>query len=258
MKYLFVYLATLLTTPYLFSNPNPFEDPDFYYEGIYGTGGYAQQFGPLLDPNEIHLIFEVGSRDAIDATRLGYYFHCPVYAFECHPAGLERCYRHIAKYPYVTIVPLACWNETKQIPFYPIVRSHEGTLPVNLGASSCFPNRADGPGNVHVQGDPITVQATRLDEWMVQNRIDQVDLICMDCEGATYHVLQGLGKSLEKVKYIIAEVFLIPNYHEDHLYTEIKQFLTDRGFYVHTEPPAHLGLSDVLFINGTLIPQKLE
>jgi FkbM family methyltransferase len=199
---------------------------------------------------KIRLVFEVGSRDALDAIFLGHFYKCPVYAFECHPQGLEICYHNVTNYPYVTVVPLACWNETKLVPFYPVIESHGSkSHPVNIGASSILVARKDGCDAHHIQGDSITVQAVRLDEWMIEHNIEQVDLLCMDTQGTTLQVLQGMGKFLEKVKYIITEVYLSPSFEGEALYPEISKFLTEKGFYVVMEPPGS-GFSDVVFING--------
>ncbi len=233
-----------------FIHPSPYEDKDLIYQPIWGPGNYLR-FAHLFDSNKIRLIIEIGSRDALDAIFLGHFYQCPVYAFECHPEGLKICYHNVKKYPYVTVVPFACWNATQRVPFYPIIESHGSkSHPVNIGASSLLMARKDSCDPHHIQGDPIYVQAIRLDEWMTENCIEEVDLLCMDAEGTTLQVLQGMGKFLEKVKYIITEVFESPAYVGEALYPEIRQFLTARGFRVVEEPRGY-GFSDVVFIKKT-------
>ncbi len=232
------------------SHRNPFGDQTLQYEPVYGIGDYLQ-YKDFLDSREIRLIFEIGSRDAIDAIRLGYTYQCPVFAFECHPHALKLCFQNVRNYPYVTVVPYACWNETKSLPFYPVVESHGGRYPVNIGASSLLVARKNGCDKEHVQGNPIAVQAVRLDEWMAQHRIASVDLVCMDCQGASLQVLQGMGSYLKTVKYLITEVYLKPSFEEEALFPEIKQMLEDQGFFLAQEPVGE-DFCDVLFINRNL------
>ncbi len=226
---------------------NPFQDREFIYEQVYGTGDYLQ-YASFIDPNEIHLILEIGSRDAIDAVRLGYYYKCPVYAFECNPEALKLCAHNAKNYPYVTLVPFACWNEKKMIPFYPVVQSHGGSLPVNIGGSSLLVARKDGADAHHIQGQPIMVQAVRVDEWMDENKIKDVDLICMDCQGATLQVLKGMGDRIKKIKYIITEVYLAPSFEGEALYPEIRMWLEQQGFELAREPGGG-AFCDLLFVN---------
>lgn len=243
--------SSFLAATHNFANvPNPYENKHLIYQPVYGPGNYLQ-YANYINSSDIKLIFEIGSRDAIDAIQLGYYYKCPVFAFECNPPALEISYHNIQDYPYVTMVPHACWNETKPLPFYPVILSHNGAYPVNIGASSLLVARKDGCDSHHIQGNPIIVQGVRLDEWMDEQQIGQVDLICMDTQGATLQVLQGLGKYLSKVKYIITEVYLSPSFVGEALYPEIKEWLEKRGFRVAQEP-AGGPFSDVLFINYSM------
>ncbi len=234
--------------------PDPRKDANLVFEPFYGTGNYLD-YAKYIDSKEIKIIFEIGSRDAIDAIQLGYYYNCPVYAFECNPKALEICQHNIKNYPYVTLVPLACWNETKVVSFYPVIQSLAGKKPVNIGASSLLVARKDGCDKHHVQGAPIKVQAVRLDEWLCAHSIEHIDLLCMDVQGATLQVLEGMGDYLKNIKYIITEVYLEPSFEGEYLYPEIKKYLQDKGFYVAREPPKS-SFSDVLFINNSMSNKK--
>jgi FkbM family methyltransferase len=234
--------------------PNPHLDDELIYQS-WGPGDYLQ-FAPYIDRESIRLVFEIGSRDALDAIFLGYHYHCPVFAFECNPEAIDICQKNVEKYPFVTIAPYACWNETKTVPFYPVVES-DGSLsnPINIGASSLLVAREDGCDKQHKQGFPIQVQAVRLDDWMKDAGIEVVDLICMDCQGATLQVLEGLGTYLDEVKYIITEVYLKPSFEEEFLYPEINAFLSSHGFTPYNEPSGNF--CDVLFINKrNTLPKK--
>ena len=38
-----------------------------------------------IDKNKVKTVFELGSRDLIDAIKLQKYFNCDVFLFECNP-----------------------------------------------------------------------------------------------------------------------------------------------------------------------------
>ena len=44
-----------------------------------------------IDKSAVQTIFELGSRDLLDAHKLQDYYDCLVYAFECNPDCLEIC-----------------------------------------------------------------------------------------------------------------------------------------------------------------------
>ncbi|MCE5316809.1 MAG: FkbM family methyltransferase [Parachlamydia sp.] len=251
MRLIPLIIAFLIMSYESFALPDPANDNDLVYDSFYGQGNYLQHAN-FIDPEKISLILEIGSRDAIDAIQLGHHYRCPVYAFECNPVALEICYQNTTCYPYVTVVPYACWNETREMSFYPVVQSHGGSLPVNIGASSLLIARQNGCDSHHAQGDPIIVHAVRLDEWLSDHFINKVDLICMDTQGATLQVLEGMGKYLNNVKYIITEVYLHPSFEGESLYPEIKKFLGDHYFYPVSDPPSDLSFCDLLFINSKI------
>ena len=53
-----------------------------------------------ININQINInnIFELGSRDLIDANKLQEFFNCKIYAFECNPDCLEICYDNLKKF----------------------------------------------------------------------------------------------------------------------------------------------------------------
>lgn len=229
----------------VFHRDDPYLDQDLIRD-FFGNGDYLK-WNRYIDPQKVHQIVEVGSRDAIDSILLGYYYQCPVIAFECNPEGLERCYKNVEKYPYVTVVPMACYSETKDLLFYPVKESNGGSIPTNIGGSSLFKVREGGPEKSHKQGPPISVHATRLDTYMEENGIQEIDLLCMDVQGATLEVLKGLGEKLHHVKYIITEVYFTPAWYGETLFPEIAKFLEGYGFAL--VPTAMNGpFCDVMFI----------
>jgi FkbM family methyltransferase len=208
--------------------------------------------GAYLDPSvtkqiareTVASILEVGSRDARDAIALSEYYKCHVYAFECNPECLAICKHNSSLTKNITIVEKAAWDQSGEIPFYPIF-AENGKIR-DPGSSSCF-QLTDKNLLRYSQGE-IMVPAIRLDEWMEGQHIDHFDLICMDTQGATLKILQGMGDKLKKTRYIVAECEVDFNYKEECLLPELQAFLGGLGF---TQVPTDLPW-DYLFVNKNL------
>lgn len=229
-------------TPYIDVPPshNLIRDP-------IGQGDYLNPlFIKYIDPAAISLVLEIGSRDCIDALDLSRFYKAHVYAFECNPQAIEICRHNIGTNPNITLVPFAAWNETTQLTFYPTIPGGELCV---IGTSSLFKFDPQGPvRNSQLQGE-VTVEAVRLDEWLASKEISKVDLVCIDAQGATLQVLQGLEGALPKIKYIIAEAEFQRFYLGEALYPEIVQYLSQHGFEMVTQINHHGLYADVLFIN---------
>lgn len=216
-----------------------------------GQGDYLNpNFTRWIDKNEISTILEIGSRDAIDALDLSNYYQAHVYAFECNPQAISICKHNIGSNPNISLVPLAAWNQTTTLPFFPVI---PGGAVVCIGASSLFQFDPNGPvHNTQLQGK-ITVPAVRLDEWLDQEGIETVDLLCIDAQGATLQIVQGLGDRLANIKYIIAEVEYVRYYLGEALHPEIDHYLRSHGFTPVAEVNPYGSYADILFIRNDLL-----
>ena len=56
------------------------------------------------------------------------------------------------------------------------------------------------------------VKAKKLDQIIKSNNIKIIDLVKIDTEGHELEVLQGMGKSIKKIRYILIE------FHNDEIY----------------------------------------
>jgi hypothetical protein len=76
----------------------------------------------------------------------------------------------------------------------------------------------------------VEVQGYRLDDYCVAAKIDRVDAIWMDVQGAELKVLQGAGARLADVQVIFTEAG-VEAYYEGHmLKPELDKFLASQGF----------------------------
>lgn len=212
-----------------------------------------QKFTSVIDKNEVSLILEVGSRDAVDAICLSEYYKARIYSFECSPEGIEVCKYNIGSNPNITLVPLAIWNKNTSISFFPIVTGKQDSL---IGLSSLLKIDSRGPIEDTQRQREITVQAVRLDDWLTKEKIDHVDLICIDVQGCTLQVLQGLGRKLANCKYIIAEVEHQGYYENQSLFPAVEAYLSENGFTLMTQchhEGMYKDVADALFVRNDLI-----
>ena len=100
-----------------------------------------------IDKNKVKTVFELGSRDLIDAIKLQQYFNCDVYSFECNPDCLTICKTNYDKLNEITkksinFIEFAVSTIDGYIKFYPFDLNKYN----NMGASSClkidFSNRS--------------------------------------------------------------------------------------------------------------------
>jgi FkbM family methyltransferase len=158
------------------------------------------RFTKKIKKSEVNTIVELGCFSGLDAVVLNRYYGKPVFTFECDDCRFEQILENIAPYPEVTLVPYGAWDETKQMTFY-----HSDFT----GASSFYEfdeeslakwNKLTVEELIEQQGirmHPLEVNAVRLDEWMQQEGIEQIDLLCIDIQGAALNALKGLGDHIE-------------------------------------------------------------
>lgn len=183
----------------------------------------------VLAPLRIQTIIELGGREGHDAIVLRNFYGATVHTFECNPDILPRCRALLSGKSDITLVESAAWDEDKPIPFYPVVETIDNHKRIdNPGASSCFLARSDYL-QLYKQKQ-ATVPALRLDSYCKSKGIEQIDLLCVDIQGAALKALLGLGAMLQKTRFIIAELESKPIYIGQNLFDEVDQFLQSQGF----------------------------
>jgi FkbM family methyltransferase len=187
-----------------------------------------------IDKTCVQTIFELGSRDLLDAHKLEGYYSCPVYAFECNPDCLEICdsVANTFENKNIHLVQKAVSLTDGPISFY----QFDTTKYDNMGASSMFKinfNNRDKDDPDYKRPSPqteIVVEGTRLDTFMGENRIDQVDMLCIDLQGYELAAIQSLGTRLKDVKYIITECSIQSTYDGGTTFVELEDYLINAGF----------------------------
>jgi len=185
-----------------------------------------------IEKSEVKIVFEVGGYDATDSLKIrDFYGADHVYCLECNPEAIKICRNTLSGQPNVTLIEKAAWDKTESIKFYRVVKSfYKGEEGRNIAASSCFRESGLYASTESYIQEEIEVCAVRLDDLCSDLSINNIDLICMDVQGAALHVLKGLGNLLSKVKYIITELEIIPIFEGESLLPEVVDYLCHRDF----------------------------
>ena len=168
-------------------------------------------------------ILDFGAHDLRDTLILAEAFpDAKIYAFEANPEYYSICVNNNRFPDRITVTHKAISNQNGTISFY--------LTPGNIGASSVLKPLDWIPWTNDKTVNEIIVEATRLDTWLEQNGIDQVDVVWMDAQGSELLCLQGMGSYLDKVKMLQTEVG-VQAYYEGHtLYPEVNAHLIQCGF----------------------------
>jgi FkbM family methyltransferase len=167
-------------------------------------------FKKNIDKNKIKIILELGSRDLVDAIKLQKYYNCKVYAFECNPDCLNICKVNYDKLDDVTkksinLIESAVSLDNGHVKFFPFDLEKYN----NMGASSMLKidftkrNKWDPDYNRPNPQKEIVVPSIRLDTFLTNIKINNIDLLCIDLQGYELNALLSLGEEIKNVKYII-------------------------------------------------------
>jgi FkbM family methyltransferase len=180
------------------------------------------------------IVFDVGANDGRTFNRLQELSpRAVVYAFEPTP---ELVYR----------IQAEKWNNSN----YLLVPHGVGDIPgprifnvaghADWGCSS-FLEFADDlqetwPGRDDFRvTHQLLVNVIRLDDFILQNRVSQIDFLHVDTQGTDLRVLRSLGDEAHRVRAGVIEVPLndeVMLYKDGHTREEVERFLGENGFCV--------------------------
>lgn len=201
-----------------------------------------------IDRKNINLIFELGSRDGIEAISLGnHYYNADVVSFECNPTTYHILQSNIKNYPKLSSYQYAVSDIDGIIDFYQSVHG-------NPGSSSIFKKTGQYDYIENLVQNKISVQSTTLSTFLDNYNKKDIDIIWADLQGAELKALNGMGEYLNKVKFIYTEIEYKPIYENQALYFEIKSFLESRNFFErHRDTVVENWWGDAIFVNKNLI-----
>jgi len=222
-----------------------------------------ESFLKHIDKSYIKTIFEIGAHNGWDTVQLlRFYSPDKIHAFECNPEAINLCqstYNQFDSSNVIKFNKLAIWINNGTTDFYPVEFSYHKHLNPdadpnkferNIGMSSCF--RESGIYGEKILQNHIIVDCVTLDSYCDSNCVDKIDLLCMDTQGAEFHILSSSPKILNKIKYIILEMNKIEVYSGQKVYDDVKTFLENNGFYMAEFVSQCDSFGDGLFINKNI------
>lgn len=187
----------------------------------YWTFDFIETISDYINFDDVKTIFDVGSRDAHQSVEFRNWFpKARIIAFEANPNQIELCV-DTAKNHNIEITPKAAGDTNGKTTFF--IASN------NVGASSLLKNANHPRTNMWPQREVI-VDMVRIDSWCKENKIDTIDLLWMDVQGAEKIVLEGCGDYLKNVRAICTEVEIAQMYKNSILKGDLDSYLLERGF----------------------------
>ena len=164
-------------------------------------------------------VVEIGSQNGWDAERLANTFDIlpyNVYIIEAHPGFYESIK---TRYPDFNVFNLAGSDKNGTVTFNAAKNFDDGR--------SSFKDRDIYDSDIFTK---VEVESVRMDKFIEDNKIKEIDILKIDVEGATYEVLEGFGDKLDIVKTIQLEAELAPLWPDAMLWDDIKLFLEKNNF----------------------------
>jgi len=137
----------------------------------------------------------------------------------------------------IKLIEEAIYIENKETVF----KSFDLSKYDNMGASSLLkidfsksrPQSDPDYNTGDVQKD-VVVQGLRLDTFCENEKIQQIDLLCMDLQEYELEALKSLGNKIKNVKYIISEASFNPTYENGNDFNDLHKYLVQHGFEYKT------------------------
>jgi len=191
----------------------------------------------------VNNVFEIGANYCQDAAGLQYMFQLPdsnVWAFEAHPdiVGEAR------KLYSFNIIHTAVSNKTGIINF--------NCVPLSKGDSGTSSIRESG---IYQYEKRVQVNCIRMEDFLKETDIKEVDFLKVDVEGCSYEVLEGFGTRLVDVKAIHVEHEHEPVWEGQKLFSDIECLLKANGF-VMVWFQRYNSQSDYFWVQGRYIKRK--
>jgi FkbM family methyltransferase len=217
--------------------------------GVSYTDVYSEQVR-LLQDRQVNTVFEVGAADGRDTLSYAALFpNARVFAFEPVPASFQKLKESTQQEQRICSINTALCNTV-------------GTAKFNLAewpdASSLFPANQTGStfdeynqSKAHIQ-----VQTETIDHYCQEHKIDNINLLKMDAQGAEFDILNGAESMLQKgrIDLIYTEVNFMEIYQGAKSYDAIAGYLRKYGFQLHnlygltTNQKGQLTWGDAIFV----------
>lgn len=185
-----------------------------------------------LSINNIKIVFEVGARYGDETIELQKTFsNSIIHSFECNPKTIDICKKKLSLTNEIFFNDFGLGDKEENLPFYSYIQNNDG--------ASSFLKRIDF-NKTQIQTGIIKIKT--LENYIRDNNIKKIDVLCIDVQGYELNVLKGAGDFIKKINYIIMEepkpiinTDYLPNgVHSKYINAPsskvIKEFMTKHNF----------------------------
>lgn len=201
-------------------------------------------------------ILDIGGCEGEETIRYSRLFPLSnIYVFEPLPLNINRIYKNLTKYNLknVAVLPVAVSNEIGVSKFYISSGKPDHILDDvdwdfgNKSSSLLLPKINNNPDWLFFD-EEILVDTITLESFFINNKINAIDFIHMDVQGAELKVLEGAKKIIKNIKAIWLEVSEIELYKNQPLRPDIEEFMKLNDFeLIKTKIEGQIG--DQFYIN---------
>ncbi len=150
-----------------------------------------------------------------------------IISFEPNPHAFEILSSKTANFDNIAVYNLALSDSSRMSPFYVCYGSSGSDVVFEHASSLLLPSSCM---KVHYQGPCINVECTVLDEWCSQNKIDHIDFMCLNLQGAELQALKSSPEILKNTTCIAVHTHFFPFRVGTTQYPALKSFLEHSGF----------------------------
>ena len=176
-------------------------------------------------------IFDIGAHHGETSLLYNTLFKEPtIYAFEPFLASFEKLKKNTSGFNNINIFNTAIGNISGQVDFH--VNNFSAT-------NSILPTHPDsninwGKGMLDTI-ETIKINSLILDDFIEQNKIDKIDILKLDTQGAEYNIIEGALKSIGQniISLIYLEIIIMPTYKKQKFLDEILLLLRKNGFVLY-------------------------
>lgn len=172
--------------------------------------------------------------------------HGKIISFEPNPHAFEILSSKTSNYTNIQVHNIALNDHSGIAPFY-LCYGSTGKDKVFEHASSLLEPSKNM--KVHYQGPVINVDCVLLDQWCLENKVDHIDLLKLDIQGAELQVLRSSPEILKNVKCISVHTNIFPFRVGTTQYHDLKNFLENSGFQLLTHWYREGLEGDAIFVN---------
>lgn len=230
---------------------------------IYNRDNYILTDSPLkkdllklFKKNDKLTILDIGGCEGEESIRYSRIFpFSTIYTFEPLTENQKLIKENIIKYEVgnIELVPLALSDEEGFSQFY-VSSGHPDDQPTDLDwdfgnkSSSLLPPKNNNLASWLTFDKKINVETITLDSFFSQNKINEVDFVHMDVQGAELKVLEGAKDAVKNTKAIWLEVADIELYKNQPLRVDVENYMKKNDFQI-VKSDVEGGFGDQFYIN---------